>query len=294
MPDLVVFYGLIMTESHSSGVVRWWAALAAGTAAALLITWLAHLAGVKLSTLVSIAAGAAALGWLIVLVSAPWNLYFGARQVLAEIDASRRRGIHVDPADEAEARRIRRRMLWFALGGHLVTAIGAGLIGYLADETAGYYFAGFYLFSAAIRPAVAYFSHLRRRIGELSREARYPRDDVVALKSGLEDLTAAVRRLDEELPQASRTAADELRAATVRLTGDLSHAQQRLVADVTRLEDAQAADRQAARERADELGRKLEAMTRRIETTLDGLGDHQELQAGLRALVRMIRADAAT
>ena len=130
-------------ESHGSGVVRWWAALAAGTAAALLITWLAHLAGVKLSTLVSIAAGAAALGWLIGRVSAPWNLYLGARQVLAEIDASRRRGIHVEPGVEAEARRIRRRMLWFALGGHLVTAIGAGLIGYLADETAGYYFAGF-------------------------------------------------------------------------------------------------------------------------------------------------------
>ena len=33
-------------------------------------------------------------------------------------------------------------MLWFALGGHMVTAIGAGLIGYLASETAGYYFGG--------------------------------------------------------------------------------------------------------------------------------------------------------
>jgi DNA anti-recombination protein RmuC len=183
-------------------------------------------------------------------------------------------------------------MLWFALGGHLVTAIGAGLIGLLARETAGYYFAGFYLFSAAIRPAVAYFSHLRRRIGELSREARFPRDDVVALRSELKDLRGTVRRLNEQLPQASRTAADELRATTARLTGDLTHAQQRLVADVTRLEDAQAADRQAARERADELGRKVEAMTRRIEATLDGLSDHQELQAGLRALVRMIRADA--
>ena len=85
-----------MTESQSSGVVRWWAALATGTAVALLITWLAHLAGVKLSTLVSIAAGAAALGWLIVLVSAPWNLYFGARRVLTEIDASRHRGVHVE------------------------------------------------------------------------------------------------------------------------------------------------------------------------------------------------------
>jgi hypothetical protein len=281
-----------MTESHGSSVVRWWAALAAGTAVALLITWLAHVAGVELSTLASIVAGAGALGWLIVLVSAPWNLYFGARQVLAEIEVSRRRDIHIEPADAAEARRIRRRMLEFALGGHLVTAIGAGLVGYLAHETAGYYFAGFYLFSAAIRPAVAYFSHLRRRISELSREALYPRDDVLSLRSGVLELTATVRRLEEELPLASREAADQLAHATERLTGDLTHAQQRLVSDVTRLENAQAADRQSARDRADELGRKIDRMTRQVDAALDGLSDHQELQAGLRALVRMIKADA--
>jgi polyhydroxyalkanoate synthesis regulator phasin len=275
-------------------VVKWWSALAAGTAVALLIAWLAKLARVQVSELVAIAAGAAALGWLVVLVSVPWNLYFGARQVMAETEASRRRGIAVEPADETEARRIRRRMLWFALGGHVATAAGAGLIGLLAHQSAGYYFAGFYLFSAAIRPAVAYFSHLRRRIGELSRETRYPRDDVVALRSEVENLTTAVRRLEDALPLASQAAADELRTVTTRLTGDLTHAQQRLVADVTRLEDAQAADRQAARDRTDELGRKVDRMTRQIETTLDGLSDHQELQAGLRALVRMIRADAAT
>jgi polyhydroxyalkanoate synthesis regulator phasin len=276
-----------MSESHGSGVVKWWTALAVGTTVALLIAWLAHVAGVDLSQLLSVVAGAGALGWLIVLVSVPWNLYFGARQVLAGIEASRRRDIHVEPGDEAEARRIQRRMLGFALGGHVVTALGAGLIGYLAKETAGYYFMGFYLLSAAIRPAVAYFSHLRNRIGELTRETSYPRDDVVTLRSNVDDLTATVKRLEEELPQATTQLA-------ARLTGDLTHAQQRLVSDLARLEDAQATDRQAARERADELGRKVDRITRQIETTLDGLSDHQELQAGLRALVRMIRADAAT
>jgi len=276
-----------MSESHGSGVVKWWTALTVGTTVALLIAWLAHVAGVDLSQLLSVVAGAGALGWLIVLVSVPWNLYFGARQVLAGIEASRRRDIHVEPGDEAEARRIQRRMLGFALGGHVVTALGAGLIGYLAKETAGYYFMGFYLLSAAIRPAVAYFSHLRKRIGELTRETSYPRDDVVTLRSSVDDLTATVKRLEEELPQATTQLA-------ARLTGDLTHAQQRLVSDLARLEDAQATDRQAARERADELGRKVDRITRQVETTLDGLSDHQELQAGLRALVRMIRADEAT
>lgn len=34
-------------------------------------------------------------------------------------------------------------------------------------------------------------------------------------------------------------------------------------------------------------------MVRRIEATLDGLSDHQELLAGLRALVRMVRSQQA-
>jgi hypothetical protein len=32
-------------------------------------------------------------------------------------------------------------------------------------------------------------------------------------------------------------------------------------------------------------------MVRRIEATLDGISDHQELLAGLRALVRMVRSE---
>jgi hypothetical protein len=34
-------------------------------------------------------------------------------------------------------------------------------------------------------------------------------------------------------------------------------------------------------------------MMRRIEATLEGSSDHQELLAGLRALVRMVRSDPA-
>ena len=32
-------------------------------------------------------------------------------------------------------------------------------------------------------------------------------------------------------------------------------------------------------------------MVRRIEATLDGISDHQELLSGLRALVRMVRSE---
>jgi len=55
----------------------------------------------------------------------------------------------------------------------------------------------------------------------------------------------------------------------------------------------QAADRAAARSRDEDLGRRIDQMVRRIEATLDGISDHQELLAGLRALVRMVRSDPA-
>jgi hypothetical protein len=38
------------------------------------------------------------------------------------------------------------------------------VISYAAGSRAGYYLAGFYLLSAALRPAAAYFGHLRQRL----------------------------------------------------------------------------------------------------------------------------------
>ena len=45
--------------------------------------------------------------------------------------------------------------------------------------------------------------------------------------------------------------------------------------------------------RDEDLERRIGQMTRRIEVTPEGISDHQELLAGLRALVRMVRSDPA-
>jgi hypothetical protein len=90
---------------------------------------------------------------------------------------------------------------------------------------------------------------------------------------------------------------DELRAELRRtgstLAGDITHAQQLLTADLARVQDAQATDRTAARTRDDDLARRIDQMVRRIEATLDGISDHQELLTGIGALVRMIKTDPA-
>ena len=271
-----------MSVNAPRGPVIWWAMVLGGAAAALLFAWLGRLAGVPLATLLAVGASGVALAWLIVLVTVPWNLYFAARQVVADLAVSRERGVTVRAAQEAEAARLARRMLWLALGAHIGTAVVVAVTTYLSGTTAGYYFAGFYLLSTAIRPAVAYVAHVRERIRVLTRESTYPRDDVVALKHRVDRATKAVGELREELRRTRST-----------LAGDIAHARQLLATDLARVQDEQAADRTAARSRDDDLGRRIDQMVRRIEDTLDGISDHQELLTGLRALVRMIRPDPA-
>ena len=265
----------------------------AGAAAALLFAWLGRLAGVPLAALLSVGAGAVALAWLIVLVAVPWNLYFAANQVVVEMAVSRERGITVRAAQDAEARRIARRMLWFALGGHIGTAVVTAVITYFSGATVGYYFAGFYLLSTAARPAAAYFAHLRGRIAALTRESMYPREDVISLKAKADSVAGTLKELQAALRQAQDGVTNDLRRAESTLAADITHTRQVLTTDLARLQDTQAEDRAAARSRDDDLGRRIDQMVRRIEGTLDGISDHQELLTGVRALIRMIRSDGS-
>jgi len=281
-----------MSDVKRGGTVRWLAAVVLGTAVALLLAWLDRLAGVSARTLLSIGAGAVALVWLIVLLSVPWNLHFAARRVIGQIAESRERGIDVPQRQADEARRIARRTLRVALGGHLVTAGAVAVITCAAGSAIGYYFTGCYLLSAAIRPAVAYLGHVSERIRSLSRESLHPRDDVMTLRKRVDELAGGVKRLTAEVPRGQRAAADALSRAETTLAADIGHAREILSGDLVRVQDAQAADRAAARSRDEALGRRIDQVARDIERTLDGISDHQELQAGLRALARMIRADA--
>lgn len=280
--------------SRNSGrVLGWWVLILIGAGTALLIGWLARVVSVPLTTLLTVGAVVIALSWLIVLVTVPWNLHFAARRAAAEMAVSRERGISVRAADDAEAARISGRMLRFALGAHLATAVAAAVaaaaIAYVSDSKAGYYVAGIFLLSTAFRPAGAYVAHVRERIMVLTRESTHPRDDVAAMREQAEELRQAVDELRTDL-QHSR---DDLRGRESALADSIAHARELLTADLSRLQDAQAADRIAARSRDDELSRRIDQMVRTIEATLDGISDHQELLAGLRALVRMVRSESA-
>lgn len=267
-------------SSNSVRVGFWWVLALLGAAVTLLVVWAAGAVHVSANTLLAVAVVVVALSWLVALVTVPWNLYFGARRAAQEMIVARERGIDVRASYDDEAGRIANRMLRFAIGGHLGTAIAAALVAYVSGNKTGYYLAGIFLLATVFRPAFAYLAHVRERITVFSQESTYPRGDVVTLQARLDVAESLLRETVTDLQRARASFAD-----------DLEHARDQLSADISRLRETQDADRTQAASRHDEVKRQIEQMARRIEAALDGLSDRPEMLAGLRALVRMIRSD---
>ena len=216
-------------------------ALWQGVAPALLLTW---------------AAGGAALLWLIVLVTLPWNLHLRAREVLADLQRSRAAGIAVTGDQLAYAARVKRWTLVTSLAIHLLSAVVALLLAVFGGQALGYPFAGFYLLSSLVRPASAAIQQVRRRLESIADDARFPRDDVLKLRGQVAAHEEATRRLTDDL--------DALR----------------------RQHEALAALNEAQRAAFDQ---KLLALTRKFEESLERLTDNRELIAGIKAFLRMVR-----
>jgi len=269
-----------MSKNSSTRVIAWWFVVLAAALLALLVAWAARVVRVPTATLLTVVVVVVALSWLVVLVTVPWNLYFAARRAAQEMAVSRDRGIAVRPAYDAEAKRISGWMLRLALGGHLGTAIAAAAIAYVSGNQTGYYVAGIFLLATMFRPASAYFFHVRERIKVFTRESMQPRDDVITLRERMDEVSALARQ-----------SADELYRTQAELADTIEHTRSLLSADLSRLRDTQEAQRAQALERHDDLERQIDQMVRRIEATLDGISDHQELLSGLRALVRMVRSE---
>lgn len=254
-----------------------------------LVALVAHFVHVPGRTMLDVGLGVASLYWLLIITTVPWNLYFKARRVRHEIGVSRGRGIAVPEGREAEVRRWERRLLRLALAGHVVTAAAVAGVTYASGHVLGYYFAAFYLLSCAIRPAAAYLAYVKARIASLLKETTHPRDDVLALTTQLTSLTAQVEAMHTTMHEGQERAfrelddvRDGLRAADARLREDVRVAR-----------EAVEADRAALRTQLEDVERRVAAVTRHFDQALDGLTDQRELLGGIRAFVRLVKADAA-
>jgi hypothetical protein len=204
---------------------------------------------VPLPVIATVAVGLLCLAWLLVIVVLPWNVYFQARHVLFEMERSKRRGIAVAPEQQAEAARVERRTLRLSLGLHGASALLLALGAALFSQPMAYAFSALFLLSTLFRPGVEYYRYLRRKLSDLLADVTYPRDDVMTWVS-------------------------EVRAHGARLHA-LEQAHEQLCRE------------SLARDQSQQ--RKLDAVVRRFDETLDRLTDNREIVAGLRAFLRMVR-----
>ncbi|WP_406288577.1 hypothetical protein [Embleya sp. NBC_00896] len=213
---------------------------------------------VSLADLLSLGGGALCLFWALVVLTVPWNLYFQARRLIQEIGISRERGIAVPEAREPEARRIARRLLWGALGAHVISAGLIAMITWISGGVVGYWFAAFYVVSTLFRPGQAYLAHLSQRLTSMLREVKYPREDVLAL---IDRVTA--------LENANKSIVESINGLTTRT----------------------AADADSTTTRFQEGDRKVEALGRRFEDAISQLTDNQEVISGIKAFLRLLRTE---
>ncbi|MBC8100985.1 MAG: hypothetical protein H7Z41_00155 [Cytophagales bacterium] len=204
--------------------------------------------------------GTFCLLWLLVILKAPWDLFFQASAVAFEQERSRERSVALTAGRAEYVRTLRGRLGLLAVGAHLGSAALVASVAYLTGEhQVGYWFALFYLVSTVFRPAVAGYAYLSQKLSAVGEEARYPREDIAEMRGRL-------------------AAAEELSRDLTSEIGGLR----------TRLE-TESEERSAE---ARDLRERQNALAREFEVTTSRLTDNREVISGIQAFVRLIAGSA--
>jgi hypothetical protein len=214
---------------------------------------------IKAGNLLDWLMGTFALFWLLLLLKAPWDLYFEAHTVAFEQQRSEERGIRLTAGRTQYVHIVRQRLLWFAIGAHVFSAALLAGVTYFTRGTVGYYFAAFYLVSTLFRPTIAGYFYLSRKLKALGDESRYPREDVEEMRSRLLMQESQMSELRQQIEHIEQTAAAQ----------NTQH-------------DEELRD----------LRQRLHALGREFETTASRLTDNQEVIKGIQAFVRLIAQSA--
>ncbi|MGF1537060.1 MAG: hypothetical protein ACFB4J_11340 [Elainellaceae cyanobacterium] len=209
-----------------SGFTIAWALLA------LLVFGGLNLLGISTGSFVAWAIAAAIFWWLITITTVPWNIYFSAQAILAEVKLSRQKQIDIDEQACSYVNKVQRRVLVVAIGLHVLSAIALYLLAATGVSAIGYLGSVAALLLTGLRPTIASYRYLMQRLANIGRELKYPREDIVEVKSAIQELKSELERL---LTQQEATALqlnpDEDSSWAARQQRSLAHLRQ----DVARL-----------------------------------------------------------
>jgi hypothetical protein len=165
-----------------------------------LINWLQIPSG----SLVDWCIGIAIFGWLLTITTVPWNIHFQAKEVLAEMTFSQEKGIDVDEQQQQYTAMIARRSLWVAMVLHILSAMALYLLTLWHVSAIGYFGSIAALLLTALRPAIRTYQFLAMRLLIIQQEAKYPRENIVELRSRVTQLEkinqSVLQRLDSDDP----------------------------------------------------------------------------------------------
>ncbi|BAU11983.1 hypothetical protein LEP3755_25070 [Leptolyngbya sp. NIES-3755] len=143
--------------------------------------------------------GVAIFGWLLIVVTVPWNIHFEAKAALAEAEYSIEQGITVDSRQVDYIRLLIVRSLWIVLLLHGISAIALYGLAIANITSIGYIGSGAALLLTGLRPAIATYRYFATRIAMLRQQFKYPRQDVLELRNRVLTLEGLTEQLQFEL-----------------------------------------------------------------------------------------------
>ncbi len=143
--------------------------------------------------------GGASFWWLLVIVTVPWNVYFKAKEVLFDAEKSIGKDIPVDDKQINYVKVLVKRSLIIAIFLHISSAIGLYTLAITGISAVGYVSSGAALLLTGLRPAISAYEYLYARLTTIGREFRYPREDIVELRSRFTNVEQTVRRIEQQL-----------------------------------------------------------------------------------------------
>lgn len=177
--------------------------------------------------------------WLLVIVTVPWNVHFEAKEVITEAAQSTEKGIRVDRKQVDYAKMVEKRSLFVAIALHLFSAIGFYGLAAAGISTIGYISSGAALLLTLLRPAIRGYQYLAMRLAMIREQVKYPREDIVELRSRFTNLETAIKDIQDKL---NPEYPDSLVSTQKRLSDGISHDLNRLAVAVEELRSTNQAE----------------------------------------------------
>ncbi|MEC4895262.1 MAG: hypothetical protein SAL07_06555 [Oscillatoria sp. PMC 1051.18] len=143
--------------------------------------------------------GIASFWWLLVIVTVPWNVYFDAREVLAEAAVSEEKNIPVDQKKINYVKIVSRWSLVVAIALHLISAIALYWLAAVGISAVGYASSAATVLLTALRPTIRGYQYLAMRLHMIRQEVKYPREDIFELRQRFHTLEETIKRIQEQL-----------------------------------------------------------------------------------------------